>query len=149
MGPTDLMQPLYRFPDQDAAPWLWMHHHCAEICSTTQFQAAMKRFETQVHSMTAGEVVDIAKARARVNLAAAADRAARSLQALKRARATLEIANIDPDDATQMQPARSQEPVEDDASRVRTCPSRDSSDQLEQALRTNGVNIFGGSNTVA
>jgi hypothetical protein len=134
-GPADLMQPLYRFPDQDAAPWLWMHHHCAEICSTTQFQAAMKRFETQVHSMTAGGVVDIAKARARVNLAAAADRAARSLQALKRARATLEIANIDPDGAVQTQPARNQEPTEDDASRDRASPSRDGSDQLDASAK--------------
>ena len=95
----------------------------------------MKRFETQVHSMTAGGVVDIAKARARVNLAAAADRAARSLQALKRARATLEIANIDPDGAAQTQPARNQEPTEDDASRHRACPSLDGSDQLDVSAK--------------
>jgi hypothetical protein len=109
-GPADLMQPLFRFPDPDAGPWLWLHHHCAEIYSKTQFQAAMKRFETQVHSMAGtqagGSIVDITKARARVNLAAAADRAARSLQALRRAKATLEIANIGSDDAPNTQTSR-------------------------------------------
>jgi hypothetical protein len=124
-GPPDLMQPLYRFNDPQAAPWLWMHHHCAEICSNTQFQAAMKRFETQVHSMAdsqaGGSVLDITKARARVNLAAAADRAARSLQALRRAKATLEIANTSPDDAPDTQTARNRGSTEDDASRVNAC----------------------------
>src|SRR5262245_17910326 len=100
-GPAELMQPLCRFPDLGAGPWLWLHHHCAGIYSMTLFQAAMKRCETQVHSMAnsqpGGSVVDITKARARINLAAAAERAARSLQALRRAKATLEIANIRPD----------------------------------------------------
>jgi hypothetical protein len=100
-GPANLMQPLYRFNDPEAGPWFWLHHHCAEIYSNTQFQAAMKRFESQVHltaeSEASGAVVDISKARARVNLAAATDRAARSLQVLRRAKAALEIANIDPD----------------------------------------------------
>ena len=61
----------------------------------------MKRFESQVHLMAeseaSGAVVDISKARARVNLAAATDSAARSLQVLRRAKAALEIANINPD----------------------------------------------------
>src|SRR5688572_24991919 len=30
-GPADAMQPLYRSKDAEAGPWLWMHHHCAEI----------------------------------------------------------------------------------------------------------------------
>ena len=111
-GPAELMQPLCRFPDLGGVgPWLWLHHHCAEIYSKTQFQAAMKRFETQVHSMAksqpGGSVVDITKARARINLAAAADRATRALQALRRAKATLEIANIRPDDAPQADSAKS------------------------------------------
>ena len=50
-GPADTMQPLYRSKDAEAGPWLWMHHHCAEICSSMQFEAAMKRFEFQVHSL--------------------------------------------------------------------------------------------------
>jgi hypothetical protein len=132
-----LMQPLYRFNDAQAAPWLWMHHHCADICSNTQFQAAMTRFETQVHSMAdsqaGGSVVDITKARARVNLAAAADRAARSLQALRRAKATLEIANIGPDDAPHKQTARKQESAEDEASRVSAC--RNGSDESGASTR--------------
>jgi hypothetical protein len=52
-GPADTMQPLYRSKDAEAGPWLWMHHHCAEICSSMQFEAAMKRFESQVHSLAA------------------------------------------------------------------------------------------------
>jgi hypothetical protein len=100
-GPANLMQPLYRFNEPETGPWFWLHHHCAEIYSNTQFQAAMKRFESQVHLMAeseaGGAVVDISKARARVNLAAGTDRAARSLQVLRRAKAALEIANIDPD----------------------------------------------------
>ena len=99
-GPADTMQPLYRSKDAEAGPWLWMHHHCAEICSSMQFEAAMKRFESQVHSLaeSQGRGAAFAKVRARVNFVAAADRAAHSLQVLKRAKAALEIANIDPED---------------------------------------------------
>ena len=50
-GPAETMPPLYRFRDQEAKPCLWLHHHCAEICSSMQFEAAMKRFESQVHSL--------------------------------------------------------------------------------------------------
>jgi hypothetical protein len=92
------MQPLYRAKDAGAGPWLWLHHHCAEICSNTQFHAAMKRFQSQVHSLVEaqgrGAALNIVRARARANFVAAADRAAHSLQVLKRAKAALEIANI-------------------------------------------------------
>ena len=54
-GPANLMQPLYRFNDPETGPWFWLHHHCAEIYSSTQFQAAMKRFESQVHLMAEAE----------------------------------------------------------------------------------------------
>jgi hypothetical protein len=93
-GPADAMQPFYRSKDAEAGPWLWIHHHCAEICST------MKRFESQVHSLaeSQGQGAAFAKVRARENFVAAADRAAHSLQVLKRAKAALEIANIDPED---------------------------------------------------
>ena len=50
-GLSDMMLPLYRVSGPQGEPSLWMHHQCVEICSNTQFQAAMKRFETQVHSM--------------------------------------------------------------------------------------------------
>ena len=65
-----------------------------------QFEAAMKRFESQVHSLaeSQGRGAAFAKVRARVNFGAAADRAAHSLQVLKRAKAALEIANIEPED---------------------------------------------------
>ena len=99
-GPAETMLPLYRSKDAEAGPWLWMHHHCAEICSSMQFEAAMKRFESQVHSLaeSQGRGAAFAKVRARTNFVAAADRAAHSLQVLKRAKAALEIANIDPED---------------------------------------------------
>jgi len=101
-GLADTMQPLYRSKDAEAVPWLWMHHHCAEICSNTQFEAAMKRFEYQVHSLAKaqgrGAALGIARDRARANFAATADRAAHSLQVLKRAKAALEIQTFDPDD---------------------------------------------------
>jgi hypothetical protein len=97
-GSSDLMQPLYRFPDPEAGPCLWLHHHCAEIYSSTQFEAAMKRFESQIHavagSQTGNAVVDLAKVRVQLNLAAAAERAARSLHDLKRAKAALTEAGM-------------------------------------------------------
>lgn len=90
-GPADMMQPLYRVADAKAAPWLWLHHHCAEMCSNAQFEAAMKRFETQVHSAAEAQAVgDVTNVRARLALAAAADRAARSLRDLRQAKAALE-----------------------------------------------------------
>ena len=39
------------------------------------------------------------------------------------------------DGAAQTQPARNQEPTEDDASRDRACPSRDGSDQLDASAK--------------
>ena len=56
----------------------------------------MKRFESQVHSLA--ESQGRGAAFARVNFVAGAARAAHSLQVLKRAKAALEIANIDPED---------------------------------------------------
>jgi hypothetical protein len=97
-GPADMMQPLYRVADAKAAPWLWLHHHCAETCSNAQFEAAMKRFETQVHSaaeaQAGGAIGDGTNVRARLALAAAADRAARSLRDLRQAKAALEKAGM-------------------------------------------------------
>ena len=93
-GPAETMLPLYRFRDQEAKPCLWLHHHCAETCGNVQFEAGMKRFESQVHTVAqsqAGDAGDaMAKAHAQAQLAEAANRAAISLQALKRAKAALE-----------------------------------------------------------
>src|SRR5262245_23845310 len=93
-APTDTMLPLYRFRDPEAQPCLWLHHHCAGMCGNVQFEAAMKRFESQVHSVAqsqSGEAADAkAKAHAQAQLAEAAKRAAISLEALKRAKAALE-----------------------------------------------------------
>jgi hypothetical protein len=92
-GPAETMLPLYRFRDQEAKPCLWLHHHCAETCGNVQFEAGMKRFESQVHTVAQSQAGDageaIAKAHAQAQLAEAANRAAISLQALKRAKAAL------------------------------------------------------------
>src|SRR5215510_15237732 len=70
-GPAEMMQPLYRVCGPQAVPSLWMHDQCVEICSNTQFHAAMKRFETQVHSIANSVGTSfggVVKTRARVNL---------------------------------------------------------------------------------
>jgi hypothetical protein len=122
-GPSDMMLPLYRVSGPQGAPSLWMHHQCVEICSNTQFQAAMKRFETQVHSMADSQVGrppgSIVGTRARVNLAVAADRANLSLQALKRAKAALEIASVDAEDSLHARKTPNQETAQDEVTTVR------------------------------
>jgi hypothetical protein len=93
-GHADGMLPLYRFPDAEPGPCLWLHHHCAEICATVQFEAAMKRFASKVSSVAESQAIDlaedIAKARAQAHLIEAAKKAALSLTALRRAKAALE-----------------------------------------------------------
>jgi len=88
-GPTDTMLPLYRFRDQEAKPCLWLHHHCAETCGNVQFEAAMKRFKSQVDTVARSQS-GAARALAQAELARAAKRAAISLEALKRTKAALE-----------------------------------------------------------
>jgi hypothetical protein len=72
-GPAETMLPLYRFRDQEAKPCLWLHHHCAETCGNVQFEAGMKRFESQVHTVAQSQAGDaeeaIAKAHAQAQLA--------------------------------------------------------------------------------
>jgi len=89
-GPAETMLPLYRFRDQEAKPCLWLHHHCAETCGNVQFEAAMKRFKSQVDTAARSQQPGSARALAQAELAEAANRAAISLQALKRAKAALE-----------------------------------------------------------
>ena len=93
-GPAVSMQPLYRFRDPRAEPCLWLHHDCAEICANVQFEAAMKRFESQVDtiakSQPSGVKAGSAKLLAQVHFAEVAKTASISLIALSRARAALE-----------------------------------------------------------
>jgi hypothetical protein len=90
-GPADTMLALYRFPDPEAGPSLWLHHHCAEACANMQFEAAMNRFASHVHTLGKSQSEEeIAKARAQAHLAEAAKRAATSLTALRRARTAME-----------------------------------------------------------
>ena len=49
-GPAETMLGVYRFRNQEAKPCLWLHHHCAKTCGNVQFEAAMKRFKSQVNT---------------------------------------------------------------------------------------------------